>query len=68
MRVEEDATFSREYLEADKRSIANAITIEFRDGTRTERIALPIGSQAEAARGTPLIAGEVRGKRTYAVS
>ena len=37
MVVEEDERFSREYLEPDKRSIANGIQVFFKDGSSTEK-------------------------------
>src|SRR4029077_8972345 len=36
--VAEDPRYSREYLEADKRSIANAVQVFFQGGSATERI------------------------------
>ncbi len=41
----EDEKYSRDYYDADKRSIANAVQVYFRDGSCTEEIALeyPIG-------------------------
>jgi len=36
MVIEEDPRYSREYHEPDKRSIANAIQVFFKDGTKTE--------------------------------
>ena len=45
MFIEEDNRYSQEYLEADKRSIANSIQIFFTDGSSTEKIEVeyPIG-------------------------
>lgn len=45
MTVTEDATFSREYLAEDKRSVANALEVIFRDGSRVGplTVAYPIG-------------------------
>ena len=45
MVIEEDKRYSQEYLEADKRSIANAVQIFFEDGTSTEKIEVeyPLG-------------------------
>src|SRR2546429_7776092 len=41
----EDRQFSRDYLDPDKRSIANAITIEFKDGNKIPEavVEYPIG-------------------------
>lgn len=57
MVIEEDERYSREYLEADKRSIANAIQVFFTDGSKTERIAIdyPVGHRRRREEGTPLL-------------
>lgn len=38
MVVEEDPSYSRDYLDPDKRSIANAVQVFFQDGTATEKV------------------------------
>ena len=38
MVIEEDERYSREYHEPDKRSIANAIQVFFKDGTQTDKV------------------------------
>ncbi|WOI26645.1 bifunctional 2-methylcitrate dehydratase/aconitate hydratase [Cobetia amphilecti] len=45
MVVTEEARFTREYLEADKRSIANALRVIFCDGSTTEQVTVeyPLG-------------------------
>jgi 2-methylcitrate dehydratase len=57
MEVIEDARYSREYLEADKRSIANAIQVFFKDGSKTDQVAVeyPIGHRRRRAEGMPLL-------------
>ncbi|MDO8207747.1 MAG: 2-methylcitrate dehydratase, partial [Gallionella sp.] len=57
MEIVEDARYSREYLEADKRSIANAIEIFFVDGSSTGKIAVeyPIGHRRRRAEGIPVL-------------
>jgi 2-methylcitrate dehydratase len=57
MVVAEDKRYSREYLDADKRSIANAVQVHFRDGTRTERVEVeyPVGHRRRRAEGIPLL-------------
>ncbi len=57
MEIVEDARYSREYLEADKRSIANAIEVFFVDGTSTGKIAVeyPIGHRRRRAEGIPVL-------------
>ncbi len=55
--VFEDPRYSREYLEADKRSIANAIQVFFKDGSSTEKIEVeyPIGHRRRRAEGMPVL-------------
>lgn len=62
MEVIEDETYSREYLEADKRSIANAIQVFFTDGSSTERVAVdyPIGHRRRREEGIPLLEEKFR--------
>jgi 2-methylcitrate dehydratase len=57
MEVLEDPRYSREYLEPDKRSIANALQVFFTDGTSTERIEIeyPVGHRRRRAEGIPLL-------------
>ena len=57
MQVEEDQRYSREYHEPDKRSIANAVQVFFKDGTSTEKVAVeyPIGHRRRRAEGIPLL-------------
>jgi len=53
----EDPQFSRDYLDPDKRSIANGITIEFTDGTRLPEVVVeyPIGHRRRRAEGMPVL-------------
>jgi 2-methylcitrate dehydratase len=55
MVVTENAAFSRDYLDPDKRAIGNAVQVYFRDGTRTERVAIdyPIGHRRRREEGIP---------------
>ena len=57
MQVVEDTQFSKDYLDPEKRSIGNAIQIIFKDGTKTEEIAVeyPIGHKRRRAEGIPLL-------------
>jgi 2-methylcitrate dehydratase len=57
MVVEEDKRYTKEYLEADKRSIANAVQIFFTDGTQTEKVAVqyPIGHRRRREEGIPVL-------------
>ncbi|MGH8441187.1 MAG: 2-methylcitrate dehydratase [Pseudomonas sp.] len=57
MEVVEDPRFTREYLEAGKRSIANAVQVFFNDGSSTEQVVVeyPIGHRRRRAEGIPLL-------------
>jgi 2-methylcitrate dehydratase len=58
----EDRQFSRDYLDPDKRSIANGITIEFADGSRTDEVVVeyPIGHHRRRREGIPLLEAKFR--------
>jgi 2-methylcitrate dehydratase len=53
----EDAGYTADYHNPEKRSIANAITVEFRDGTVFEEVAVeyPIGHARRRVEGIPLL-------------
>lgn len=57
MVVREDKAFSRGYLDPKKRSNANAIRVQFRDGARTERVDVeyPLGHPKRRTEGIPLL-------------
>jgi 2-methylcitrate dehydratase len=57
MVVTEDKQYSRDYLDPEKRSIANAIQVVFKDGTKTDRIEVhyPIGHRRRRAEGIPVL-------------
>lgn len=57
MVVVEEKIYSRNYLDAEQRSIANAVQVFFRDGTKTERIEIhfPIGHRRRRKDGIPLL-------------
>jgi len=58
----EDAQFSKDYLDPAKRSIANAITVEFNDGTRAPEVVVeyPIGHRRRRGEGIPLLIEKFR--------
>jgi 2-methylcitrate dehydratase len=58
----EDKKFSRDYLDPAKRSIANAIAIEFNDGSRTKEVVVeyPIGHRRRRTEGIPLLIDKFR--------
>ena len=53
----EDKRFTRDYLDPNKRSIANALTVEFKDGTRLKEVVCeyPIGHKRRRKEGMPLL-------------
>ncbi|KPV56630.1 2-methylcitrate dehydratase [Paenibacillus sp. A3] len=57
MVVTENSQYSRDYLDPDKRSIANAIQIRFTDGTETANVECeyPIGHRRRRAEGLPKV-------------
>jgi 2-methylcitrate dehydratase len=62
MVVVENPRFSRDYLDPDKRSIANAVQVSFSDGTSTERILVefPLGHPRRRQEGLPLLRQKLR--------
>jgi 2-methylcitrate dehydratase len=53
----EDKRFTRDYHDPKKRSIANALTVEFKDGTRLKEVVCeyPIGHKRRRAEGMPVL-------------
>jgi len=58
----EDRQFSADYLDPERRSIANGITIEFSDGTKTSEVVVeyPIGHRRRREDGIPLLVEKFR--------
>ncbi|HSM93819.1 MAG TPA: bifunctional 2-methylcitrate dehydratase/aconitate hydratase [Anaeromyxobacteraceae bacterium] len=56
-RVTEEPRFTREYYDADKRSIGNSVQVFFKDGTSTEKVSIdyPIGHRRRREEGIPLL-------------
>jgi len=57
MKITENKQFSVDYLDPEKRSIANAIQIEFNDNSRTDRVEIhyPIGHRQRREESIPLL-------------
>ena len=57
MVVTEDKSYSKDYLDPEKRSIANAVQVFFHDGTSTDKIEVhyPIGHRRRRAEGIPVL-------------
>jgi 2-methylcitrate dehydratase len=55
MEVVEDPRYSKEYLDPEKRSIANAVQVFFRDGSLTEKVEVeyPLGHRRRREEGLP---------------
>jgi len=62
MVMKHDQRFTDEYLDADKRSIANAIQVRFTDGSSTENVTVeyPIGHRRRREDAKPLLVDEFR--------
>lgn len=58
----EDPAFTRDYHDPDKRSIANALTVEFNDGSRLDEVVCeyPVGHKRRRAEGKPLLEAKFR--------
>ena len=58
----EDPQFSKDYHDPDKRSIANALTVTFKDGSRLPEIVVeyPIGHRRRREDGIPLLEAKFR--------
>jgi len=58
----EDVQFTRDYLDPDKRSITNGITVHFADGVSMpeELVEYPIGHRRRRAEGIPLLVEKFR--------
>ena len=58
----ENKQWTRDYLDPDKRSIANAVQVFFKDGTRTANVAVeyPIGHRRRRKEGVPLLEAKFR--------
>ncbi|MEI8611691.1 bifunctional 2-methylcitrate dehydratase/aconitate hydratase [Enterovibrio sp. Hal110] len=57
MVIQEDTRYSEEYLDPEKRSIANAVQVFFTDGSSTERVEVeyPIGHRRRREEGIPVL-------------
>ncbi len=58
----ENRQWSRDYLDPAKRSIANALQVFFRDGTKTEKVAVeyPLGHRRRRREGIPQLEAKFR--------
>jgi 2-methylcitrate dehydratase len=63
MEVTENASFTRDYLDPAKRSIANSVQVFFRGGASTRRVCVdyPVGHRRRRSEGIPLLHGKFGG-------
>jgi 2-methylcitrate dehydratase len=62
MEVVEEPRYTRDYLDPDKRSIANAVQVRFADGAGTRRVEVeyPLGHRRRRDEGIPLLERKLR--------
>jgi 2-methylcitrate dehydratase len=62
MECVEDTAWTRDYLDPEKRSIANAVQVFFKDGSSTPKVAVeyPIGHRRRRKDGIPLLEAKFR--------
>jgi len=61
MQCTEERTFTADYHDPEKRSIANSLTLTFRDGTTlTETVEYPLGHRRRRSEGIPLLEEKFR--------
>ena len=62
MVVAEDKSYSKDYLDPEKRSIANSVQVFFKDGTKTDKVVIeyPIGHRRRRAEGIPVLAEKAK--------
>jgi 2-methylcitrate dehydratase len=60
MKVKENERFTRDYYDAEKRYIGNAVQVYFKDGTATPRVEVefPIGHRKRREEGIPVLVGK----------
>jgi len=57
MECVKDSAFTADYFDPEKRSIANALTIEFKDGSKSDEVVVeyPVGHRRRREEGLPLL-------------
>ncbi len=62
MAVREEPRYTTEYLEPDKRSIANAVQVFFKGGAKTEKVEVeyPLGHRRRRKEGMPLLVAKFK--------
>lgn len=66
MEVVVDPRYTKEYLDSDKRSIANAVEIYYKDGTKSQKVEVeyPIGHRRRRDEGIPLLKAKFKANLT----
>lgn len=62
MEIHENPTYTKEYLEPEKRSIANALQVYYKDGNCSEKVEIdyPVGHRRRREEGIPLLEEKFR--------
>ena len=62
MEIHENPTYTKEYLEPEKRSIANALQVYYKDGNHSEKVEIdyPVGHRRRREEGIPLLEDKFR--------
>ncbi len=62
MQVREDPQYTRDYLDPEKRSIANSVQVQFSDGERSDKVCVeyPVGHRRRRTEGIPLLLSKFR--------
>lgn len=70
MTVVEDAQFTKDYLDPEKRSIGNSVQIYFKDGSKSEKIQIeyPIGHKRRRDEGIPLLINKFKNNASHIFS
>ncbi len=57
MEIHENPTYTKEYLEPEKRSIANAVQVYFKDGSSSDKVEIhyPVGHRRRREEGIPML-------------
>ncbi len=70
MEVREESRYSRDYLDPEKRSIANAVQVFFKNGSATERVEVeyPLGHRRRRSEALPLLVEKARANMSACLS
>jgi 2-methylcitrate dehydratase len=62
MTMQHDRRFTEDYIDPDKRSIANSVQVRFKDGSSTENVTVeyPVGHRRRRQEAKPLLVDKFR--------